>query len=163
MSFVKSLGALSKTAIFTIFVPGTVAGYIPWRLERGGDAVSGVEAYAASVVIGAGIFIYVCTAFWGFALVGGGTPAPIAPTKVLVVRGLHRYVRNPMYIGVALVVGGQAWLFHSLHVVAYLVCVLVIVNLFVIFYEEPTLQRLFGEEYERYRAAVPRWIPKMPR
>ena len=159
----KNLAALVKTTIFTIFVPGTVAGYIPWRLERGDWAVTGVEAYAAIAVISVGIFIYLCTAFWGFAFVGGGTPAPIAPTKVLVVRGLHRYVRNPMYIGVALVVAGQAWFFHSPHVAIYLVCILVIVNFFVIFYEEPTLKRQFGEEYERYRAAVPRWIPKLPR
>ena len=124
-------------------------------------AVTGIEAWAAIVVMGAGIVIYLCAAFWGFAIVGGGTPAPIAPTKVLVVRGLHGYVRNPMYIGVALVVAGQAWLFHSKHVAIYLVCVLVIINAFVILYEEPTLARQFGEEYERYRSSVARWIPRI--
>jgi protein-S-isoprenylcysteine O-methyltransferase Ste14 len=93
-------------------------------------------------------------------MVGGGTPAPIAPTKILVVKGLYRYVRNPMYSGVALVVAGQAWLFHSVHIAVYLACILVIVNLFVRFYEEPTLKKQFGMEYERYRASVPRWIPK---
>jgi len=112
-------------------------------------------------LIAIGIAIYLWTAFWGFAFVGGGTPAPIAPTKTLVVKGLHRYVRNPMYVGVALIIAGQAWLFHSWHIAIYLACVLVVVNLFVIFHEEPTLQRQFGEEYERYRARVPRWIPKI--
>ncbi|HTR26486.1 MAG TPA: isoprenylcysteine carboxylmethyltransferase family protein [Terriglobales bacterium] len=160
---VKNLGALVKTTIFTIFVPGTVAGYIPWRLERDAIAVSGIEAWAAIALIGSGIIIYLSTAFWGFALVGEGTPAPIAPTKILVVRGLYRYVRNPMYIGVALVIAGQAWLFHSRHVAIYLACVLVIVNFFVIMYEEPTLKRQFGEEYDRYRVDVPRWIPKIRR
>jgi len=140
-----------------------VAGYIPWRLKQNAMPVSGAEEGAAIVVIAAGIAIYLSTAFWGFALVGGGTPAPIAPTKILVVRGLHRYVRNPMYIGVALVIAGQAWLFHSADILIYLACVLVIVNLFVLFYEEPTLKRQFGEEYERYRAQVPRWIPKFRR
>jgi protein-S-isoprenylcysteine O-methyltransferase Ste14 len=158
---VKNLGPLLSTTLFTIFVPGTVAGYIPWRLGRSATPINGAGEWAALLVIAVGIAIYLSTAFWGFALVGGGTPAPIAPTRVLVVRGLHRYVRNPMYIGVALVIAGEAWLFHSRHIVIYLVCVLVIVNFFVLFYEEPTLSRQFGEEYERYRARVPRWIPNI--
>lgn len=157
----KNLGPLLSTALFTIVVPGTVAGYLPWRLRLGAVPITGPAEFAALFVIAIGIAIYLYTAFWGFALIGGGTPAPIAPTKVLVVKGLHRYVRNPMYIGVALIIAGQAWLFHSWHIVIYLACVLVIANFFVIFYEEPTLRRQFGEEYERYRARVPRWIPRI--
>lgn len=65
-----------------------------------------------------------------------------------------------MYIGVALVIGGQAWLFHSLHIWIYMACMLTVAHLFVISYEEPTLRRQFGKEYDRYREAVPRWIPK---
>jgi protein-S-isoprenylcysteine O-methyltransferase Ste14 len=156
----KSVGPLLETFVFTVFVPGTVAGYVPWRLLRHSVPVTGVEKWLAIVVIAVGIAIYVSTAFWGFALTGGGTPAPIAPTKKLVVRGLHHYVRNPMYIGVALVIAGQAWLFHSLHIAVYLACFWLIAHLFVLFYEEPTLNRQFGAEYERYRAQVPRWIPK---
>ena len=156
----KSVGPLLETFVFTVFVPGTVAGYLPWRLLRHSVPVTGVEKWLAIVVIAVGIAIYVSTAFWGFALTGGGTPAPIAPTKKLVVRGLHHYVRNPMYIGVALVIAGQAWLFHSLHIAVYLACFWLIAHLFVLFYEEPTLNRQFGAEYERYRAQVPRWIPK---
>ena len=153
--------ALLKTAIFTVLVPGTVAGYIPWRL-RGASPVAthGLQEWSAWAVIVTGITIYLHTAFWGFAAVGGGTPAPIAPTKVLVVRGLHRFVRNPMYIGVALVIAGQAWLFHSPHIVVYLACMLTVVHLFVLIYEEPTLHKQFGEQYDCYRARVPRWIPK---
>ncbi|MGA7684650.1 MAG: isoprenylcysteine carboxylmethyltransferase family protein [Terriglobales bacterium] len=157
----RNLAPLLSTTMFTIVVPGTVAGYIPWRLHENAAPTAGVEEWAAFGVIAIGIAIYLSTAFWGFAMVGGGTPAPIAPTKVLVVRGLHRYVRNPMYIGVALVIAGQAWLFHSLHIAIYLACMLVIVNLFVRFYEEPTLKRQFGEQYQRYRARVPRWIPRL--
>jgi len=115
----------------------------------------------ALAIVAIGIAIYLYTAFWGFALVGGGTPAPIAPTKILVVKGLHGFVRNPMYIGVALVIGGQALLFHSWHIAIYMVGMLLTAHLFVIFYEEPTLRKQFGEEYERYRASVPRWIPKI--
>ena len=155
-----NISAVAKTLLFTVFVPGTVAGYVPWRLREGATAVTGFEEWAALAVIAIGVTIYLHTAFWGFALIGGGTPAPIAPTKILVVKGLHRVVRNPMYMGVALVIGGQAWFFHSLRIFIYMLCMLTVAHLFVVFYEEPTLRRQFGEEYERYRATVPRWIPK---
>jgi protein-S-isoprenylcysteine O-methyltransferase Ste14 len=154
--------AIAKTVLFTVFVPGTVAGYIPWRLGgTNGLIAHGLEARAAEVVIFAGAAIYLYTALWGFAAIGLGTPAPIDPPKILVVRGLHRYVRNPMYVGVALVIAGQAWLFHSPQIAVYLGCVLVMAHLFVLFYEEPTLKRQFGDEYERYRERVPRWVPKI--
>ncbi len=157
-----AIPAVAKTLVFTAFVPGTVAGYVPWRLRQNAAApVTGTEEWAAIAVITIGIAIYLYTAFWGFALMGGGTPAPIAPTKTLVVKGLHRFVRNPMYVGVGLVIGGQAWLFHSLHTAIYLACFLLAVHLFVVFYEEPTLHKQFGEEYDRYRASVPRWIPRI--
>src|SRR5882757_10070704 len=117
----KSIGPLVNTFIFTVFVPGTVAGYGPWLLRRDVAPVTGAEEWAAITVIAIGIAIYLYTAFWGFALIGGGTPAPIAPTKTLVVKGLHRFVRNPMYIGVALVIAGQAWLFHSFQIAIYMV------------------------------------------
>jgi protein-S-isoprenylcysteine O-methyltransferase Ste14 len=157
----KSVGPVLKTIVFTVFVPGTVAGYVPWRIRGDAAAVTGAEEWAAIAVIVIGIAIYLYTAFWGFALIGGGTPAPIAPTRILVVKGLHRFVRNPMYIGVALIIGGQAWLFHSQHLAIYLACFGLLVHLFVLFYEEPTLRRQFGEEYERYREKVPRWMPKI--
>jgi protein-S-isoprenylcysteine O-methyltransferase Ste14 len=153
--------AIVKTLVFTVFAPGTVAGYVPWRLrEDAGAPVTGPEEWAAIAVIAVGIAIYLYTAFWGFALIGGGTPAPIAPTKILVVKGLHRFVRNPMYIGVGLVIGGQAWLFRSLHIAIYMACMLLVAHFFVLFYEEPTLHKQFGEEYDSYRASVPRWIPR---
>jgi len=161
MTVHKAIGAVAKTLVFTVFVPGTVAGYVPWRLRpEAASPMNGAEKWAAITVIAIGIAIYLYTAFWGFALIGGGTPAPIAPTKILVVRGLHRFVRNPMYIGVAAVIGGQAWLFHSPPIAIYMACMLLVAHLFVLFYEEPTLHRQFGEEYDRYRASVPRWIPK---
>ncbi|MGB6385448.1 MAG: isoprenylcysteine carboxylmethyltransferase family protein [Terriglobales bacterium] len=156
-----AISAVAKTLVFTVFVPGTVAGYIPWRLKpEGAVMATGAEAWAAIAVIAIGIAIYLDTAFWGFAVIGGGTPAPIAPTKILVVKGLHRFVRNPMYIGVALVIAGQAWLFHSPHIALYAACMLLIAHSFVLLYEEPTLHKQFGAEYDRYRASVPRWIPK---
>ena len=149
-----------NTLLFTILVPATVAGWIPLWL-RGNAPITDIVALrgVSILLIAVGVAIYLHTAFWGFALHGLGTPAPIAPTQKLVVRGLHRYVRNPMYMGVALVVLGQAVLFRSWHLLQYAVLFLIIVHLFVVFYEEPTLERQFGEEYEDYRKRVPRWIP----
>lgn len=155
-----AVSPIAKTLVFTVLVPGTVAGYVPWRLSRGATPVNGIEKLAAITVIVVGAVVYLHTAFWGFAVVGGGTPAPIAPTRILVVKGLHRLVRNPMYLGVALVIGGQAWLFHSLHILIYMICMLVVAHVFVLFYEEPTLRKQYGAQYDRYRASVPRWIPK---
>jgi len=157
----KSVGPLLNTLLFTVFVPGTVAGYMPWRLRQGAAPVTGVERWIAIAIIVIGVAIYLYTSFWSFAMIGSGTPAPIAPTKILVVKGLHRFVRNPMYLGVALVIGGQAWLFHSMLIAIYLACFWLIVHLFVLLYEEPTLRKQFGEQYDRYRASVPRWIPKV--
>lgn len=157
----NNISAIAKTALFTLVVPGTVAGVVPsWLRDGSSVAARGFQLWAAASVITIGIAIYLHTAFWGFAAIGGGTPAPIAPTKLLVVRGLHRFVRNPMYIGVALVIAGQAWLFHSRHTAIYAVCMLAVAHFFVVFYEEPTLHRQFGEEYDRYRERVPRWIFK---
>jgi Putative protein-S-isoprenylcysteine methyltransferase len=157
-----ALTAVAKTVLFTVLVPATVTVYVPWGLRQHATSTGGVEEVLSIILIAIGAGIYLHTAFWGFAVIGGGTPAPIAPPKILVVKGLHRFVRNPMYIGVALVIGGQAWLFHSAATAIYLACLLLTAHLFVVSYEEPTLRRQFGEEYERYCHSVPRWIPKLP-
>lgn len=150
-----------NTLLFTILVPATAAGWIPLWLRGNASITDTVGLRGVSILlIAVGVAIYLHTAFWGFALHGLGTPAPIAPTKKLVVVGLHRYVRNPMYIGVALVVLGQAMLFWSGHLLRYAVLFLIIVHLFVVFYEEPTLERQFGREYGDYQKRVPRWIPR---
>lgn len=154
-------GPLLKTILFSIVVPGTVAVYIPMRLAGGYfQPQLGLHAWigAACIVIGAAIYVR-CA--WEFAVRGLGTPAPIAPTKYLVTTALHRYVRNPMYIGVFLAIVGQAALFRSLHVLEYGALMLLMAHLFVIFYEEPTLHRQFSESYDEYRRNVPRWIPRI--
>jgi protein-S-isoprenylcysteine O-methyltransferase Ste14 len=154
------LGALLKTLLFTILVPGSVAVGIPYWL-LGGFSAPGRGPLAWSgllcLIVGAGIY-FRCA--WEFAVRGLGTPAPIAPTRFLVVSGLHRYVRNPMYIGVTLVILGEAVLFRSLHLAEYAALMLLIAHTFVVFYEEPTLRRQFGAPYEEYRRTVPRWIPR---
>jgi protein-S-isoprenylcysteine O-methyltransferase Ste14 len=157
----RALGPILKTLLFTILVPGTVAGLIPyWLFGAVYSPARGPWAWSGIVVLIAGAGIYFRCA-WEFAVRGLGTPAPIAPTKFLVVGGLNRRVRNPMYIGVLLVILGQAALFRALQLLAYGIVVIFLAHLFVVFYEEPTLRRLFGESYEDYRRSVPRWVPRL--
>jgi protein-S-isoprenylcysteine O-methyltransferase Ste14 len=156
----RALIPILNTSLFTILVPGTVAGYIPYRLaDRVAHRASGPLEWLGFAVLVLGAAIYFRCA-WEFAVRGLGTPAPIAPTKFLVTTALHRYMRNPMYVGVALVIVGEAALFRSVHVLEYAVFMLTAAHVFVVLYEEPTLKRQFGESYEEYRRTVPRWIPK---
>ena len=158
----KTAGPILKTAIFTVVAPGTIIVYVPSLLVGGFSRPStGPLTWLGVIVIALGAAIYFRCA-WEFAVRGLGTPAPIAPTKYLVTTALHRYMRNPMYLGVLLVVLGEAALYRSLHVLEYAAFFCVAVHLFVVFYEEPTLRRQFGESYEEYRREVPRWIPTFP-
>jgi protein-S-isoprenylcysteine O-methyltransferase Ste14 len=152
---------ISNTAIFTIVVPGTVAILVPrWLLGGFRTPPNGLLLWVGGVVFCIGALIYFRCA-WEFAARGLGTPAPMAPTKYLVTTALHRYVRNPMYIGVALAIIGEAIVFRSIHVAIYAAMMLLIAHVFVVRYEEPTLRRQFGEPYEEYRRKVPRWIPRL--
>lgn len=156
----RVLAPLLKTVVFTILVPGFVTVGAPYLLLGGTPKPGhGPLAWLGLFCLVAGAGIYFRTA-WEFAVRGLGTPAPIAPTKFLVVSGLHRYVRNPMYIGVLLVILGEAALFRASVLASYAVVFWVLVNLFVTFYEEPTLGKQFGESYEQYLRTVPRWIPR---
>lgn len=106
-----------------------------------------------------GILLYFRCA-WGFAVVGSGTPAPIDPPKTLVVAGPYRYMRNPMYVGVLLILLGEALFFESAGLLLYTAFMFALFQLFIVLYEEPTLWRRFGDSYERYRSRVPRWLPR---
>jgi protein-S-isoprenylcysteine O-methyltransferase Ste14 len=112
------------------------------------------------LVLGAAIMLW-CVL--GFALFGKGTPAPFDAPRQLVSRGLYRYVRNPMYWGMAFALIGEAVLIAELRwaLVIYAAALVVIVNAFVLLYEEPTLKRQFGAAYEHYCSGVPRWIPNL--
>ena len=92
---------------------------------------------------------------------GRGTPAPIAPTQELVVGGLYRWVRNPMYVGVSTAIAGQAVWFGSAGVGLWLAVFVLAVTTFTVAYEEPTLRRTYGASYDAYAAAVPRWLPRL--
>jgi protein-S-isoprenylcysteine O-methyltransferase Ste14 len=106
--------------------------------------------------------VLVLSCVWRFGTTGHGTPAPFDPPRRLVTRGPYNYVRNPMYLGMALALIGEAILFAEPRrvIFIYALVLVAITNLFVILYEEPTLRAKFGAEYERYCAAVPRWIPR---
>jgi protein-S-isoprenylcysteine O-methyltransferase Ste14 len=156
----KTLAPILQTAIFTVVVPGTVAFYLPMLLVGGfHQPRNGLLSWIGVVGMVVGAAIYFRCA-WEFAVRGLGTPAPIAPTQFLVTTALHRYLRNPIYIGVALVILGEAALFRSVHLLEYAALMLTMAHVFVVLYEEPTLHRQFGDSYEEYRRSVPRWIPR---
>ena len=155
----SQLWAPIRTAIFTIFVPGTVALYVPYRLTRGAIAALPFDwvGHLAVVPLIFGITLYLHSA-WQFAVVGLGTPAPINPPKRLVVRGAYRWTRNPLYVAVLSVLAGQAIMIHSAALAEYAVAVFVGFYAFVLLYEEPVLRSKFGPSYAEYCAHVPRWI-----
>jgi len=153
---------LIKTLIFTLVMPGTIGVYLPQWLKSGGAELPPAARISGLALFGCGAAIYFWCA-WDFASKGLGTPAPMDAPRVLVVRGLYRFTRNPMYVGVLTVILGQALYYGSLRVARYGCAVLAGFYLFVIFYEEPTLRRLFGEQYENYCRRVPRWIFRLSR
>jgi protein-S-isoprenylcysteine O-methyltransferase Ste14 len=151
-----------KNLLFTVFVPGIVAGYVPYLLTRNQVIHSGISRFFALIafLIGVGIYLW-CV--WDFATFGRGTPAPIDAPKKLVVRGLYRYTRNPMYLGVLTTIIGWSILYHSLNVLLYALLVASFFNLMIFFYEEPHLRKAFGKEYNAYCSKVARWIPHKPK
>jgi protein-S-isoprenylcysteine O-methyltransferase Ste14 len=150
-----------KNFLFTVLVPGTLAGWLPYRWFWGrSEFDAGAWRWLAYPLIAVGAAIYL-RCVWDFALAGRGTPAPIDPPKTLIVRGLYRYVRNPMYVGVLLVLGGELILFPSRQFLLYILVCFTVVNVFVLLYEEPVLGKKFGDSYAEYRRRVPRWIPRL--
>jgi protein-S-isoprenylcysteine O-methyltransferase Ste14 len=156
--------AVLVSAVFFVVAPCTLAGLVPWLITGwqlqppflGLEPTRGLGA----IMILAGVSGLV-DAFARFALQGLGTPAPIAPTRNLVLTGLYRHVRNPIYIAVVAIILGQAVLMGDWRLVVYGALLWVGFHLFVVAYEEPTLEQTFGSEYEAFRAAVPRWIPRL--
>ena len=149
-----------RTLIFTVLVPGFWTVLVPyWVVPH--DARPDLHGFGGLGIplIIAGTALYIDTAFWGFAIRGQGTPAPIDPPKKLVVDGPYSVVRNPMYNSVALVIFGEALMFRSVPLVVVGVVFFAATTLFVLLYEEPALRRKFGAEYEEYCRRVPRWIP----
>jgi len=156
--------ALAGTALFLVLAPGCVAGLTPrwishWQFRTPFPGYAPLRVIGA-MLIAAGTFV-VLDSFARFALQGLGTPAPIFPTRHLVVKGFYLYVRNPMYVAIVAVIMGQAVLLGNVRVFQYGLFAWLIAHLFVLEYEEPTLRRTFGAEYESFCANVPRWIPRL--
>jgi protein-S-isoprenylcysteine O-methyltransferase Ste14 len=156
--------ALLGSAAFLLLAPGVVAGVVPWWLT--GWQVRRPLPYglalqlAGALAIAAGALVLLAS-FARFALEGLGTPAPLAPTRRLVIGGAYRYVRNPMYLAVGALILGQALLLGQLRLVGYALAFSAAAASFVRLYEEPTLRRRFGAQYQAYARAVPRWWPRL--
>jgi protein-S-isoprenylcysteine O-methyltransferase Ste14 len=153
------------SAAFFLVGPGIMAGLIPWLLTGGWQVREPVPYWAPMRVLGGMLFvaglIVVIQAFVRFVMEGFGTPAPIAAPERLVVGGVYRYVRNPMYVAILAAIVGQALLLGQLGLVLYAAAIWLVAAAFVRFYEEPTLTRRFGADYEAYRRAVPAWWPRL--
>jgi protein-S-isoprenylcysteine O-methyltransferase Ste14 len=151
-----------RTLIFTIIVPGFWTVLVPyWVVGRGARLEMRGTVLAGGLLVVAGTALYLICAFWGFALRGSGTPAPIDPPKKLVVVGPYRVVRNPMYLSVLCVMLGEALAFRSVALAEIGCAFFAFTVLFVTLYEEPILRRKFGAEYEAYCRQVPRWVPRL--
>jgi protein-S-isoprenylcysteine O-methyltransferase Ste14 len=159
---VQRTAAIIGSAIFLVIAPGTLAVYVPWSLTHWQVApalFTGARVLGGALIaVGLPILL---DSFARFALQGFGTPAPVAPPSRLVVSGLYRYVRNPMYVAVTALIAGQGLLFGSVTLLEYGAILWAAFFLFVVAYEEPALGEQFGQEYERYRANVRRWIPRI--
>jgi protein-S-isoprenylcysteine O-methyltransferase Ste14 len=152
-----------KNLLFTVLVPGAVAVYVPLIITSDQDIAKDLIYRAiGTLLLLMGALIYLWTV-WDFASLGKGTPLPLDAPRHLVVRGLYRIIRNPMYLGVLLVITGWAGIFASEWLLVYALGVGVVVHLFVVFYEEPKLSILFGKEYEVYCQDVGRWMPRFTR
>src|SRR5215213_1827582 len=161
----RRVTAAVGSAVFFLVAPGTIVGLIPWLLT-GWQLRQLVPPYWApicvlgAILLVAGLIVLV-QAFVRLVVEGLGTPAPIAAPERLVVGGLYRYVRNPMYVAILGAIVGQALLLGQLGLLLYAAASWLIAAAFVRFYEEPTLTRRFGADYEVYRRAVPAWWPRL--
>jgi protein-S-isoprenylcysteine O-methyltransferase Ste14 len=154
-----------RSLLWTILLPGVVAGYVPWRffgLDQTPFDLTSPTQLLGLVCIGLGVVLLAACIF-EFAWRGRGTLSPVDPPRHLVVGGLYRYVRNPMYLSVTMIILGEALVAHSVALAVYWAVWFVCANLFVIGYEEPALRQRFGASYDEYAQKVGRWIPRFHR
>jgi protein-S-isoprenylcysteine O-methyltransferase Ste14 len=151
------------SAVFVALAPGLAAGLVPWLLTDWHAHRRWLPLRIAGFVLILGGVPILVHAFVRFVAEGLGTPAPVAPPERLVIGGVYRYVRNPMYVAVAATIVGQALLFGRAVLFAWAAAFALAVWSFVRFYEEPTLQRRFGADYDEYRRTVPAWWPRFRR
>ena len=157
------LGAILGTLLFFVAAPGSAAGLAPylltrWKVQAPFLGVIGARVAGALLLAGGVVALIEC--FGRFALVGRGTPAPVAPPRELVVSGLYRRVRNPMYVAVVATILGQALFLGQVVLLQYAAAVWAIVHVWLLVYEEPSLRRRFGPSYQEYCSNVRRWWPR---
>lgn len=155
---------LVRAVTYAALFIGFVLIYVPARLLSWSGIVSpaAIEVpQVAGMVIGAAGATVALWCIFTFASIGRGTPAPFDPPRRLVIQGPYRFVRNPMYIGAGLALASAALFYESLPLLGYAGAFLVVTHLFVVWYEEPTLRRTFGQEYEAYCRHVRRWWPRV--
>jgi len=156
--------AILGSAVFLVVAPGTLAVYGPWAFSRWHVAPPLLGFFPFRVI---GVLLMalglpvLLDSFARFAIQGLGTPAPIAPPQHLVVTGLYRYVRNPMYVAVSSLIFGQVLFFGNVSILEYGLAVWLGFHIFVLAYEEPTLRGKFGDEYKEFCAHVRRWWPRI--
>ena len=149
------------SALFLVAAPGVAAGVVPWLLTGWESSDPPVAVAILGVALIAAGAVVVVHAFARFVTEGAGTPAPVAPTERLVVGGLYRHVRNPMYLAVASMIVGQALLLGRSSLLLYAAIFYAVSIAFVRGYEEPVLESRYGDEYRAYRRAVPGWWPRL--
>ena len=155
---------LVRAVTYAALFIGLVLIYIPARLLSWSGIVrpAAIEVQqVAGMVIGAAGAAVALWCIFTFASNGRGTPAPFDPPRRLVIQGPYRFVRNPMYIGAGLALASAALFYESLPLLGYTGLVFLVTHLFVVWYEEPTLRRTFGQEYEAYYRQVRRWWPSV--
>jgi protein-S-isoprenylcysteine O-methyltransferase Ste14 len=154
-------GAWVGTTVFLLVAPGVVAGLVPaWLTGYAAGPTNLALLVGGWLLVAAGVTALLAS-FVRFVVEGRGTPAPVAPTDALVVGGLYRYVRNPMYLAVVAIIVGQALLLARPVLLTYAAVILAMTATFVRVYEEPTLAERYGAEYDAYRAAVRGWWPRL--
>lgn len=155
---------LVRAATYAALFIGLVLIYVPANLLSWSGIVrpAVIEVQqVAGMVIGAGGAAVALWCVFAFASIGRGTPAPFDPPRRLVIQGPYRFVRNPMYVGAGLALASAALFYESLPLLGYTVLFFLATHLFVVWYEEPTLRRTFGQEYEAYCRQVRRWWPSV--
>lgn len=160
---VRRVFAVLGSLVFLLLAPGIIVGLVPWWISRwhAHAPFPGFTALriAGALLIAAGLPVLL-ESFGRFALQGVGTPAPVFPTRHLIVKGFYRYVRNPMYVAVVSMILGQGLVLGDVRILALAVCGWLVTHIFVVTYEEPTLRKTFEAEYETYCAHVSRWLPR---
>lgn len=154
--------SLFWSGVFLFLAPGTVAGLAPWWITRWR---ADPALFPGSTLLGWALLavgaLMLLECFFRFAWSGRGTPAPVAPTETLVTSGLYRFVRNPMYVAVLALILAQALIFTSIALLIYAGVIWLAFSTFVFFYEEPTLGRAYGAQYDLYKKNVPPWLPRL--